>query len=71
MGCRVCVSVYLLSSVDDVLGVGEPVDAGPPDHRVVSRGGVGHLHGAELQERLPQGDSAEQHLPESPDGGVT
>lgn len=40
--------IYLLSSVDDVLGVGQAVDARPPDHRVVSWGGVGHLHGTEL-----------------------
>ena len=40
--------VYLLSSVDDVLGVGQAVNARPADHRVVSWGGVGHLHGTEL-----------------------
>lgn len=61
------VFVYLLSSVNDVLGVGQPVDTGPSDHRVVPRGGMGHLHGTELQEGLPQGDPTEQHLPESPD----
>ena len=59
--------VYLLSSVDDVLGVGQAVNARPADHRVVSWGGVGHLHGTELQEGLPQSDSTEQHLSESPD----
>ena len=48
-----CVSPYLLSAVDDILGVGQAVDAGPANHRVVSGGGVGHLHGAELEEGLP------------------
>lgn len=54
---------YLLSSVDDVLGEGEAVDAGPPRHRVVARWGVGHLHSTELKEGLPEGYAAEQQLP--------
>lgn len=53
----------LLASVDDVLGVGQAVDAGPPDDRVVPRGRVGHFHGAELQEGFAQGHATEQHLP--------
>lgn len=56
--------LHLLASVDDVFCIGQPVYAWPPDHRMVSRGGVGHFHGAELQEGLPKSDSAEQHLPE-------
>lgn len=50
---------HLLSSVDYILCVGQAVDAGPANHRVMSRGGVGHLHGTELEEGLPQGYTAE------------
>lgn len=53
---------HLFSPVDDVLGVGEAVDAGPADDRVVPGGCVCHLHGTELQEGLAQGHPAEQHL---------
>ena len=63
-------SPYLLSAVDDVLGVGQAVDAGPANHRVVSGGGVGHLHGAELEEGLPQGHPAEQHLSVGAEGDI-
>lgn len=59
------VSVYLLSSVDDILSVGQTVNAGSSNHRVVSRGGVGHFHGTELKEGLAQSHSAKQHLPEN------
>ena len=65
---RCCVSLYLLSAVDDVLSVGQAIDAGPANHRVVTGGGVGHLHGAELEEGLPQGHPAEQHLPVGAEG---
>lgn len=53
----------LLASVDDVLSVGQAVDAGPPDDGVVPRRSVGHFHGTELQEGFAQGDTTEQHLP--------
>lgn len=43
---------HLLSSVDDILGQSEAVDAGPAGDRVVPRWGVSHLHGIELQEGL-------------------
>ena len=53
---------HLFSPVDDVLGVGQAVDAGPPDDGVVPGGGVRHLHGTELQEGLAQRHPTEQHL---------
>lgn len=53
----------LLSSVDDVLGQSEAVNARPAGNGVVTRWGVSHLHGAELQERLPQSHPAEQQVP--------
>lgn len=57
------VNTDLLASVDDVLGVGQAVDAGPPDDWVVPRRSMGHFHGAELQEGFAQGHATEQHLP--------
>lgn len=60
----VCVCTDLLPSVDDVLCIRQSVDTGPSYNGVVSRGGVGHFHGAELKKRLTQRHSAEQHLPE-------
>lgn len=54
---------YLFSAVDDILGVCQAVDTGTADHRVMSRGSVGHLHGAELQKGLSQCHTTEQHLP--------
>lgn len=61
----VCACTDLLSPVDDVLSVCQPVDAGSAYNRVVSGGGVGHFHRAELKEGLPQRHPAEQHLPEA------
>lgn len=64
ISCRsVGLLAHLLSSVDDILSIGQTIDAGPANDRVVARGGVGHFHGTELQEGLAQCDSAEQHLP--------
>lgn len=54
---------HLLSSVDDILGQSEAVDAGPAGDRVVTRRGVSHLHGVELQEGLSQSHPAEQQVP--------
>lgn len=54
---------YLFSAVDHILCVGQAVDTGTADHRVMTRGSVGHLHGAELQKRLSQCHTTEQHLP--------
>lgn len=54
---------HLLSSVDDILGQSEAVDAGPAGDRVVPRWGVSHLHGIELQEGLSQSHPAEQQVP--------
>lgn len=54
---------HLLSSVDDILGQSEAIDTGPPGDRVVTRWGVSHLHGIELQEGLSQSHSAEQQVP--------
>ena len=54
---------YLLAPVDDVLGEWEASHTGPPHHAVVAGGGVGHLHGGELQETLAQGNTAQQQLP--------
>ena len=55
----------LFPAVDDVLGVVEPPLGRPPCHRVVPRGGVGHLHGRELQEGLAQSHSTQQQLSET------
>lgn len=55
---------YLLSSVDDVFGVGQPIHTWPPNDRVMAWRGVGHFHGAELQKGLAKGHSTEKHLPE-------
>ncbi len=57
-------SIHLLPPVDDVLREVEPPDRGPPHDRVVSWRGVGHLHGAELEEALAEGDAAQEQLPE-------
>lgn len=54
----------LFSSVDDVLGQREAVNAWPAGNRVVARGGVSHLHGAKLQEGFTQSHPAEQQVPE-------
>lgn len=54
---------HLLSSVDDIFGQSEAVDAGPSGDRVVTRRGVSHLHGIELQEGLSQSHSTEQQVP--------
>lgn len=59
----VCVYTHLLPSVDDILCVRQSVDTRSSYNRVVTRGGVGHFHGAELKEGLAQCYSAEQHLP--------
>lgn len=55
--------LYLLSSVDDVLCECEAVDAGSAWHRVVTWWRVGHFHGTELKEGLPESYTAEQQLP--------
>lgn len=57
------VSPYLLAPVDDILSIGQPIDAGTSNNRVVTRRGVCHLHSAELEEGFSQGHPAEQHLP--------
>ena len=57
---------HLLPSVDDILCVRQSVDARSSYNRVVTWGGVGHFHGAELKEGLAQCYSAEQHLPGMP-----
>lgn len=53
---------YLFSSVDDVLGVRQPVHARSPDNWVMSRRGMSHFHGAELQKGFSEGHSTEKHL---------
>lgn len=53
---------YLFSSVDDVLGEGEAINAGSARHRVVAWWRVGHLHGAELKEGFAESYAAEQQL---------
>ncbi len=54
----------LLSSVDDVLGQSEAVDARPAGDRVVTRWRVSHLHGTELQKGFTQSHPAEQQVSE-------
>lgn len=61
--CDEVLWVGLFPSVDDILRICQSINTGSTDHRVVSRGSVGHLHSTELQEGLAQSDPAEQHLP--------
>lgn len=53
----------LFASVDDILCVGQAIDAWPTDDRVVPWRSMGHFHCAELQEGFAQGNATEQHLP--------
>ena len=53
----------LLAAVDDVLGKRQSADARSADDRVVAGRRVGHLHGAELEERLAEDDATEDQLP--------
>ena len=53
---------YLLSPVDDILGEGEAAYTGPAHHAVVTRRGVRHLHGGELEKTFTQRHSAKQKL---------
>ena len=53
---------HLLAAVDDVFREGESADGGAADDRVVSGRRVGHLHRAELQERLAQSHPTQNEL---------
>lgn len=55
---------YLLSSVDDIFSIGQPIHTRPPNDGVMAWGGVSHFHGAELQKGLAKGHSTEKHLSE-------
>ena len=53
---------YLFASINDILRVGKTSGAGSADNRVMAWRSVGHTHGAELEERFPNGNTTEEQL---------
>lgn len=53
---------YLLSSVDDIFSIRQPIDTWSTNNWVMPWRSVSHFHGAELQKGFPKGHSTEKHL---------